>query len=72
MQAGNAKWHGVDVGVGRSGYTGEDGFELSVPAEQVEALAEALCAQDMVKPVGSGRARFAAAGGGAAAIRPRP
>jgi aminomethyltransferase len=54
MQAGNAKWNGVDVGVGRSGYTGEDGFELSVPAEQVEALAEALCAQDMVKPVGLG------------------
>ena len=54
MQAGNAKWNGVDVGVGRSGYTGEDGFELSVPAEQAEALAEALCAQDMVKPVGLG------------------
>ena len=54
MQAGNAKWNGVDVGVGRSGYTGEDGFELSVPAEQVEALAEALCALDMIKPVGLG------------------
>ncbi len=54
MQAGNAKWSGVDVGVGRSGYTGEDGFELSVPAEQAKALAEALCAQDMVKPIGLG------------------
>ena len=54
MQAANAKWHGVDVGVGRSGYTGEDGFELSVPADQAEALAEALCALDMVKPIGLG------------------
>ncbi len=54
MQAANAKWHGVDVGVGRSGYTGEDGFELSVPAEQAEALADALCALDMVKPIGLG------------------
>ena len=54
MQAGNAKWSGVDVGVGRSGYTGEAGFELSVPADQAKALAEALCAQDMVKPIGLG------------------
>ena len=38
----------------RSGYTGEDGFEISVPATQAEALAKALLAQPEVKPVGLG------------------
>ena len=40
--------------VTRSGYTGEDGFEISVPAEQAVALAEALLAQPEVKPAGLG------------------
>ncbi|MFY9513043.1 MAG: glycine cleavage system aminomethyltransferase GcvT [Rubrivivax sp.] len=40
--------------VTRSGYTGEDGFEISVPAEQATALAEALLAQPDVKPAGLG------------------
>ena len=40
--------------VTRSGYTGEDGFEISVPAAQAEALAEALLAQPEVKPAGLG------------------
>ena len=38
----------------RSGYTGEDGFEISVPAAQAETLAKALLAQPEVKPVGLG------------------
>ena len=38
----------------RSGYTGEDGFEISVPAEHAEALARALLAQPEVKPAGLG------------------
>ncbi|WP_296444668.1 glycine cleavage system aminomethyltransferase GcvT, partial [Rhodoferax sp. UBA5149] len=38
----------------RSGYTGEDGFEISVSATQTEALARALLAQPEVKPVGLG------------------
>ncbi len=38
----------------RSGYTGEDGFEISVPAEQAEALARALLAQPEVRPAGLG------------------
>jgi aminomethyltransferase len=40
--------------VTRSGYTGEDGFEISVPAEQAVSLAEALLAQPEVKPAGLG------------------
>ena len=40
--------------VTRSGYTGEDGFEISVPAEHAEALARTLLAQTEVKPAGLG------------------
>lgn len=45
---------GVACMVTRSGYTGEDGFEISVPAEHARALAEALLAQPEVKPAGLG------------------
>jgi aminomethyltransferase len=40
--------------ISRSGYTGEDGFEISVPAEHAQRLADALCAQPEVKPIGLG------------------
>ena len=40
--------------VTRSGYTGEDGFEISVAADQAEGLARALLAQAEVKPAGLG------------------
>ncbi len=40
--------------VSRSGYTGEDGFEISVPADQAEAFAVKLCGQPEVKPIGLG------------------
>ena len=45
---------GVDCFVTRSGYTGEDGFEISLPAAQAETLARALLAQPEVKPIGLG------------------
>lgn len=54
MQAGPFMWGDVPLGISRSGYTGEDGFEISVAAEHVEALADALCAQPEVKPIGLG------------------
>jgi aminomethyltransferase len=54
MEAGPFVWNDVPLGISRSGYTGEDGFEISVPAEHVEALADALCAQPEVKPIGLG------------------
>jgi aminomethyltransferase len=54
MQAAPFFWEGRPLGVSRSGYTGEDGFEISVRAEDVVALADALCAQSEVKPIGLG------------------
>jgi len=48
------QWNGSDLYVTRSGYTGEDGFEISVPAEHAEALARALLAQPEVQPIGLG------------------
>jgi aminomethyltransferase len=47
-------WQGADLFVTRSGYTGEDGFEISVPGAHAEALARALLAQPEVKPIGLG------------------
>ena len=54
MRAGAFAWHGHDLWISRSGYTGEDGFEISVAADAVETLAEALLAQPEVKPIGLG------------------
>lgn len=54
MQARPFEWNGVPLGISRSGYTGEDGFEISVPAEAATALADALCAQPEIKPIGLG------------------
>jgi aminomethyltransferase len=44
----------IDVFLTRSGYTGEDGFEISVDASEAMALARALLAQPEVKPIGLG------------------
>ncbi len=54
MQAGPFLWGTVPLGISRSGYTGEDGFEISVAADHAEALATALCAQPEVRPCGLG------------------
>ncbi|MCW8348318.1 glycine cleavage system aminomethyltransferase GcvT [Vibrio sp. ZSDZ65] len=45
---------GADCIVSRSGYTGEDGYEISVPAEQAEALARKLTAEEEVEWIGLG------------------
>jgi aminomethyltransferase len=45
---------GIPAIVARSGYTGEDGFEISVPADRAEALAKALLARPGVQPAGLG------------------
>jgi len=54
MQAEGFDWNGVRLGISRSGYTGEDGFEISIPATHVEGFADALCAMEEVKPIGLG------------------
>lgn len=45
---------GTECWVSRSGYTGEDGYEISVPAAQAEALAKELLAHEDVEPIGLG------------------
>lgn len=45
---------GVSAFVTRSGYTGEDGYEISLPAAAAAAFAEKLLAHDAVEPIGLG------------------
>jgi aminomethyltransferase len=47
-------WQGADLWISRSGYTGEDGFEISVPAAQAEGFARALLTDARVAPIGLG------------------
>ena len=54
MQAGLFRWQDKVLWISRSGYTGEDGFEISVAARDVVALADALTADERVKPIGLG------------------
>jgi aminomethyltransferase len=54
MSGGRFSVAGCDCFITRSGYTGEDGFEISVPAAQADTLARTLLAQPEVKPVGLG------------------
>jgi len=54
MDAGPHRVGGIDCYVSRSGYTGEDGFEISVPAEAADGLARNLLAENEVLPVGLG------------------
>jgi aminomethyltransferase len=54
MQAGRFSIDGVDAWISRSGYTGEDGFEISIPGTAAEQIAEALLADPLVKPIGLG------------------
>jgi len=54
MTAAAFEWQGNPLWVSRSGYTGEDGFEISLPGDAVAAFADALCAEPEVKPIGLG------------------
>ncbi len=54
MTGGAFAWQGVELFITRSGYTGEDGFEISVPGPSAEPLARALLAQPEVQPIGLG------------------
>jgi aminomethyltransferase len=54
MQFAAVELDGIACYVSRSGYTGEDGFEISVPAEHAEALARRLLAEPEVAAIGLG------------------
>jgi aminomethyltransferase len=54
MQAVEFEFGELHLMIARSGYTGEDGFEISVAAEHAERLADRLCAEIEVKPIGLG------------------
>jgi aminomethyltransferase len=54
MKGGQFQLGGVEAWISRSGYTGEDGFEISIPGEDAAEIAELLCAQPEVKPIGLG------------------
>lgn len=54
MQFAPVRLLGVDCFVSRSGYTGEDGYEISVPNESAEMLARSLLAEPEVEAIGLG------------------
>jgi aminomethyltransferase len=54
MTGGAFELAGGTVWISRSGYTGEDGFEISVPAGRAAALAELLAGEEEVRPIGLG------------------
>jgi aminomethyltransferase len=54
MQIGHFTIDGIDCIITRSGYTGEDGFEISMPADKAVQLAERLCADEAVSLAGLG------------------
>lgn len=54
MQAVWSEWDGADVLVSRCGYTGEDGYEISIANERAVDLSRALLAHDDVEPIGLG------------------
>jgi aminomethyltransferase len=54
MNGASTVWNGVVIAATRSGYTGEDGFELLVPPDATEKVWSALAADPRVKPIGLG------------------
>ncbi|KEO87969.1 hypothetical protein EH30_00920 [Erythrobacter sp. JL475] len=54
MKFGRFQIAGHDVTIARAGYTGEDGFEISLPAEAATEVAELLCGEPEVQPIGLG------------------
>ena len=54
MQGRPFHWQGRNLWISRSGYTGEDGFEISVPAVAAASLADAIVANDLARPIGLG------------------
>ena len=70
MDSGPRRVDGIDCFVSRSGYTGEDGFEISVPADHAEALGEDAAGKQRRAADRARRARQPAAGGRALPLWP--
>ncbi len=54
MSATSGEFDGMDCHISRSGYTGEDGYEISIAAENAGAMMDALLAEPEVEPIGLG------------------
>jgi aminomethyltransferase len=54
LDAASAEFDGIDCSVSRSGYTGDDGFEISVAADEVEGVVRAILKHAEVLPIGLG------------------
>ena len=54
MDVGTHEWEGAELWISRSGYTGEDGYEISVPEDRAVELAQALLLQPEVEAIGLG------------------
>ena len=54
MSARSTRFDNFDCHVSRSGYTGEDGYEISINAKYVATVWDTLCADPLVKPIGLG------------------
>lgn len=54
MDAWKTDWNGAELWVSRSGYTGEDGFEISVSVDAADAFARTLLVDERVAPIGLG------------------
>jgi aminomethyltransferase len=54
MEGRSFSWHGRSLWISRSGYTGEDGFEISVPASAAAELADTITGNELAKPIGLG------------------
>lgn len=54
MKGASFTLDGVDAWISRSGYTGEDGFEIAIPGEAAGQVADLLCGEAEVKPIGLG------------------
>ena len=71
MSASSGRIGPFDCHISRSGYTGEDGFEISVAADKAPELAQLLLAQESVQADRPRCARLAAPRGGPLPLRPR-
>lgn len=54
MDVAIVEYGGVELWISRSGYTGEDGYEISIPAENASEIASKLSENDLVEPIGLG------------------